>query len=234
MEQSVSVVIPTLNEEDNIAEHLRYHGTNFDVDEFVVVDGGSHDRTVTIARDSDESVRVITTDRPGRGHQLRRGCEEAKGEWIMMLHVDSRLPEEFSVDQLPNSEARWGWFDVRVDGPGVLYGVLSRAISYRSALFRTPTGDQAIWIHRDRLESIGGIPDVPIMEDVVLVDRLKQIDRGDRIKQSVVTSARKWQREGILTVILLMWWFRLAFWLGASPTWIYRQYYGREPEKSSG
>lgn len=224
-EPSVCLLVPTFNEGIEIADHLTYHGTRFDWDEVVVVDGNSTDGTVGAIREVQAPLELVSTNEPGRGRQLKKGADHTDSEWIVMLHADTYLPDEFNVNEILDHPCRWGWFNCQLDDRALIYRVISRAINLRSALFSSPTGDQVIWVHRDLLRQVGGVPTVPIMEDVMLVQKLRREEPGGRLTGPVRTSARKWKQEGVLNVILSMWWFRLVFWLGASPEWIYQQYY---------
>lgn len=228
---SISVIIPTYNEVDEIEQFLTYHEENFSFDEFIVADGGSEDGIGSMLRQR-ENVKLIELSGPSRGEQLQHAAVEAKGEWIFMFHVDTRLPLTFTPETF-QPESRWGWFDCRLDHDDVLYRVIERGITIRSALFQTPTGDQTIWVHQTLLDEIGGIPKEPIMEDVIMVKQLRDRERGQRIHKPVTISARKWKREGPIRVVFMMWFFRLAHIFGASSEWIYRQYYGKEPSKNT-
>lgn len=226
----VSIVVPTLNESEQIEEHLRFHQEHFEPREIIVADGGSDDGTVPLVKGMGERVRVIECDRAGRGHQLKAGVEAARSRWILMLHADTRLPRDFALETITEGDRRWGWFDCQFEDRRWRYQLLARAISLRSAVFSNPTGDQALWAHRALLEEAGDIPEVPIMEDLLLVKSLRRLESGRRIARPVTTSARKWRREGWLRVILLMWLFRLVHLFGGSPVWIYRRYYGHSPD----
>lgn len=221
-----SMIVPTLNEQLHVVDHLRYHRKHFEFDEVVVVDGGSRDRTVQKIRSMDETIRLIQCSPAGRGRQLREGVRVSRGEWLVLVHADTRLPASFSLDRLSEGSGRWGWFDCRLDEPGWKYAVISRAVSWRSALFSSPTGDQALWMNRALLERVGGVPDQPLMEDVELVRRLRSREPGRRIKTPVTTSARKWQNEGVLKTILQMWFMKLSYFIGVPPRRLERWYYG--------
>jgi len=227
--KSISLVVPVYNEANTIATFLEHHQNHFTWEEVILVDGGSEDNTISRIEDVGEDVKLLRVEAPGRGRQLSRGVNEARSDWILMLHADTLLPQSFNFRQFqPNSG--WGWFDCRLDDAGWRFQFISRAISIRSAIFSTPTGDQAIWVRNDLLQRVGGIPEAPIMEDVLLVKALRRVESGQRVRYPVTTSARKWKREGVFKVIFLMWFFRFAHTLGASPEWIYRCYYGRSPE----
>ncbi len=225
---TISLIVPVLNEVDTIREHLSYHRDQFDFDEIVVVDGGSTDGTRGVVRAADRGIQLEVCNRPGRARQLTRGSRESRGEIILMLHADTRLPGGFHLDTIRRAERSWGWFDCRLDEDRWFNRLIGRAISLRSALFSSPTGDQAIWVRRSLLGEAGGIPDQPLMEDVELVRRLRRLEPGRRIRTPVTTSARRWKQRGIVRTILTMWGLRCAYSLGVSPARLHRVYYGRD------
>lgn len=222
--ESVSLVVPTFREAERLADHLGFHLEHFDVRDLVVVDGTSPDGTADVARRLGPPVRVLQVSPAGRGRQLRHGIRAARGDWILMLHADTRLPPDFELVSIAEGRRRWGWFDCRLDAEGIVYRLLERVISLRSALFSSPTGDQAIWVHRDLLEAVGGIPRMPLMEDVELVRRLRRRQAGRRNRTPVVTSARRWREHGVWRTILLMWGLKLAYYSGVSPQRLKRWY----------
>ncbi len=223
-DDTVSFVVPTYREADGIAEHLRYHLDRFDVRDLVVVDGGSPDHTVRLVREFGDPVRLLQVSPAGRARQLHQGIRAAGGDWILMLHADTYLPEDFALDSIVTGEGRWGWFDCRLDAEGLTYRIIERGISFRSALFSSPTGDQALWVHRDLLEAAGGIPRLPLMEDVELVRRLRRREPGRRFRHPVTTSARRWRENGAWRTILLMWGLKLAYYAGVPPRRLKRWY----------
>lgn len=221
-----SMIVPTLNEGPHIREHIQYHLDQFDFGEVVVVDGGSRDRTLDEVRGLDPRLTLIRSSPPGRGKQLREGVRVSRGEWLILLHADTRLPASFTLDQIDRGPHRWGWFDCRLDATGWQFSMVSRAISWRSALFSSPTGDQALFMHRSLLERAGGIPDQPLMEDVELVRKLRSLESGRRVTSPVLTSARRWKRDGVFRTILRMWITKLFYYIGVPPGVLERWYYG--------
>lgn len=223
-DETVSFVVPAYREAGGIAEHLRYHLDRFDVRDLVVVDGGSADGTVRIVREFGDPVRLLQVSPGGRARQLRHGVRAAEGDWILMLHADTYLPEGFDPGSIVTGEGRWGWFDCRLDADGLIYRIIERGMTLRSALFSSPTGDQALWVHRDLLEAAGGIPRLPLMEDVELVRRLRRREPGRRFSRPVTTSARRWRENGVWRTILLMWGLKLAYHAGVPPRHLKRWY----------
>ena len=214
----ISIVMPVLDEADNIdaaleaLQPLRARGH-----EVIVVDGGSADATVRLAaRGAD---RVIAASR-GRAHQMNAGARTASGEILLFLHVDTRLPEAADLlltQALQQSGRCWGRFDVRIGSRRPLLRMVSRMMNLRSRMSGICTGDQAIFVTAESFARSGGYPPMALMEDVVLSSRLRRWSRPAALRASVMTSARRWERNGVLRTIVLMWWLRMRFFLGASP-----------------
>jgi len=213
----LSVIVPVLNEAGTIAAHLeslaplRERGV-----EIVVVDGGSADETVEAARSG--SDRVLVGAR-GRARQMNAGAQAASGEALLFLHADTRLPQD--ADSLVLGALRtsaWGRFDVAIDGASPLLPVVARMMNARSRLTGIATGDQAIFATREAFRRVGGFRDLPLMEDIALSRDLKRLGRPGCLGAKVTTSGRRWDKQGALATILLMWRLRLAFFLGADPS----------------
>lgn len=221
----LSVVIPTLDEARGIEETLgatqplRARGH-----EVIVADGGSEDGTAELARHLAD--RVIEAPR-GRARQMNAGARVARGDILLFLHADTRLPEaadDLILQGLEKTGRSWGRFDVRLSGRHPPLRVVERLISSRSRITGMATGDQAIFVRRDWFEAAGGYPDIPLMEDLALSRTLKRRGRPLCLWQRVTTSSRRWEEKGILRTILLMWRLRLAYYLGADPHDLARLY----------
>lgn len=221
----LSIIIPTLNEEDIITgtlerlEVLREAGH-----EVIVVDGGSYDKTYSLAAQYADSVLLAEA---GRGWQMNAGAEYANNDILLFLHADTRLPD--NADKIINQALQqdgksWGRFDVRLSGKAKLLRVVERMINWRSSFTGIATGDQAIFIKASTFKQVGGFADIPLMEDLNLSHRLKRIERPVCIKTPVITSSRRWEQNGIIRTILLMWSLRLAYSLGVSPKTINKYY----------
>jgi rSAM/selenodomain-associated transferase 2 len=217
----VSVIIPTLNEQAVLAKTLA-HTAELGFDEIVVVDGGSEDETVAIAQTLCPHLtgaRVITAPQ-GRARQMNEGAKASRGEGLLFLHADTRLPPDAKrliISALADSGVAGGRFDVRFDSPSPWAGVISTLMNLRSRWTGIATGDQAIFVRRRVFEGLGGFSDIPLMEDIEFSKRLKRAGRIARLRQTVVTSFRRWERQGPLRTITLMWILRLLYWLGVSP-----------------
>jgi rSAM/selenodomain-associated transferase 2 len=223
--QRITVVLPCLNESAILEErlsslqHLRATGH-----ELILVDGGSSDGSVAIARPLVDLV--LAADR-GRAVQMNQGAARARGDVLWFLHVDSVLPRgavQAVLDRALQGPG-WGRFDVRLSGDAPMLRVVEGMMNLRSRLTGIATGDQGIFVRRDLFESQGGFADLLLMEDIELSTRLKRIAPPACISSSIVTSSRRWERDGILRTIFTMWILRSAYRLGADPARLARIYY---------
>jgi rSAM/selenodomain-associated transferase 2 len=220
----LSIIVPTLNEADGInaamsaLRPLRERGA-----EVIVVDGTSDDRTADLARPYCD--RLLLAPR-GRAAQMNAGAAAAQGQILLFLHADTRLPGD--ADQLIRDGLScnriWGRFDVRIAATHPLLRVVAVLMNIRSRLTGIATGDQAIFVDRDAFAAVGGFPDIPLMEDIVLSQRLKRLGWPLCLSTPVVTSGRRWEAHGVVRTIVLMWRLRLAFFLGTKPTQLARRY----------
>jgi rSAM/selenodomain-associated transferase 2 len=196
----------------------------------ILVDGGSDDGTMQAAARFPD-LRALTGPR-GRARQMNTGAREARGDVILFLHADTRLPDgalEAVSAALDDQRVIGGRFDVRFDSPRLVFRMIASFMNLRSRLSGLSTGDQAIFVRRSVFESIGGYPDIPLMEDIELCRRLKRHGRLAAIRSRVTTSARKWEREGALRTMALMWALRFLYMVGVPPTRLHRWYYHRDP-----
>lgn len=222
---ALSIIVPVLDEEDNIAACLgalaeyREHGA-----EVIVADGGSRDRTLEFAQPLADQVMAAPR---GRAAQMNAGAARANGEVLLFLHADTRLPpqaDRLILDGLNQSGRAWGRFDVRIAGHSPALRVVATAMNLRSRLSGIATGDQAMFVTRKAFVQCGGFPDIPLMEDIALSRCLKRIGPPLCLRARVETSGRRWERHGILRTILLMWRLRLAYFLGSEPAALARRY----------
>ena len=219
----LSVVVPTLEEEEALAATLVRVRTA-PVHELIVVDGGSRDRTETIAaRYADRVLRAPA----GRASQMNAGAAAASGDVLLFLHADTLLPLDFAsaiAGALSDPATIGGRFDVRLEGASRLLPVVAAVINWRSRWTRIATGDQAIFVRRRTFDVVGGYATVPLFEDVRLTAALKRHGRLACLRARVITSARRWERRGALRTIVLMWSLRLGHALGVSPARLHRLY----------
>jgi rSAM/selenodomain-associated transferase 2 len=219
----VSVVIPVLNEAASIERtllQLRQAG----VWQSIVVDGGSDDDTVSLAR---VHADVVLFSPRGRARQMNTGGQVAEGEVLLFLHADTDLPCGFLqplTDALNDPGVVGGRFDARLDAEGWPFRMIETLMNVRSRLTKISTGDQAIFVRREVFQKMGGYPELELMEDIEFSRRLKREGRIACLRARVTTSARRWQRDGIARTIVKMWIFRLCHFCGVSPTRL-RTYY---------
>jgi len=219
----ISIVVPTLDEASSLAQTLiaaRQPG----VRELIVVDGGSRDATRDVASRIADQVLVAPR---GRAAQMNVGAVAARGDVLLFLHADTRLPNGFAAAvarALADPAVVGGRFDVALDADGPCYRLIGWLISARSRLTGVSTGDQALFVRRAVFEALGGFAPLPLMEDIDLARRLKRRGRVAALRQTVVTSARRWQRRGLWRTVLLMWALRLGYYAGVSPATLARVY----------
>ncbi|RMG57970.1 MAG: glycosyltransferase [Gammaproteobacteria bacterium] len=213
-EPGVSVVIPARNEAACLPALLAdLQAQQPPPREIIVVDGGSTDDTPDLARRG--GARVLESP-PGRARQMNAGAAAASGEVLWFLHADTRLPAEAMQRLLAAlSSHHWGRFSVRLSGTHAAFRIIERMMNLRSCLTGICTGDQGLFVTRSVFDEAGGFPDLPLMEDIELSRALlRSAGRPACVRSPLVTSSRRWERGGILRTVLLMWWLRLAWWLG--------------------
>jgi rSAM/selenodomain-associated transferase 2 len=216
----ISIILPVLNERDLInpmLDHLEsLEGS--DNCEFIVVDGSPDGDTIKAV--TRRGVQCVKSPQ-GRASQMNMGAATATGEILIFLHADTRLPRQ-ALERINEAMTRQaligGAFDLRIDTERLMLKTIARIASLRSRLTRIPYGDQAIFMLRDYFNQMGGYPEIPLMEDVALMRRIK--GAGGRIgfiREPVITSARRWEQEGILYTTLRNWILLGAYTLGVDP-----------------
>ncbi|MGE0096967.1 MAG: TIGR04283 family arsenosugar biosynthesis glycosyltransferase [Hydrogenophaga sp.] len=224
----LSIVVPVLNEASTLAARLvalaplRQRGA-----ELVVVDGGSEDDTLAIAKAVADHAGTAPR---GRASQLNAGACAARGEVLLFLHADTRLPSDADrlVARALESGHRWGRFDVRIEGRHPLLPLVATLMNVRSRTTGIATGDQALFVRRDTFESLGGFAPLPLMEDIDLSRRLRSAGPPACLSERVTTSGRRWDQHGFWRTVALMWWLRARFWRGSDPHTL-AQRYGYRP-----
>jgi rSAM/selenodomain-associated transferase 2 len=223
-EPRISIIIPVLNEAGTIAGTLAsLQGWRRQGDEIIVVDGGSQDATVQLARPLADGVYQAG---PGRAVQMQHGASRAHGLVLWFLHADT-LPAADAITSIRmavRSGLRWGYFRVRFPEPSPLLGLIAALMNARSRISRIATGDQGIFVTRALFEQINGFPPLALMEDIALTRELKRHAPPACLASTVTTSARRWRRHGTLRTILLMWSLRLAYFCGVSPQTLVKYY----------
>ena len=214
----ISVIVPVLNEAALIVkalsalESLRAAGH-----EVILVDGGSDDGTIPLSK---PVVDQIVRSPRGRSRQMNAGAKVARGEVLLFLHADTYLPEhadKLIIDGLNRQGKSWGRFDAQLSGRHFFLRITEWLMNLRSRMTGIATGDQGIFVQRELFQAVGGFPNIDLMEDIALSKTLKRQGRPLCLWHRVLTSSRRWERRGILRTILLMWFLRFAYFLGADP-----------------
>jgi rSAM/selenodomain-associated transferase 2 len=221
----LSIIIPTLNEAANIQTTLLpLQAPRIQGHEVIIVDGRSNDNTVPLA--SDLADRCLLTT-PGRAQQMNHGAKNTNGDILLFLHADSRLPDNATmlIEQAISNGAVWGRFDIQLSGKHPMFYIIATLMNLRSHLSGIATGDQGIFVRRDVFESVGGYPEIHLMEDIALCRKLRRRHRPACLSAKIRTSSRRWEKHGVFKTILLMWCLRLAYFLGADPDRLAQHYY---------
>ena len=233
MAMPISVIIPTLNEEQTITTTLA-HTAALGFDELIVVDGGSIDTTSAhlesyrlSAQSSALSPVYWVTAPPGRARQMNEGAKVGRGEVFLFLHADTQLPHDAKTvinTTLADQRIVGGRFDVQFDRLSMWGTIISSTMNWRSRLSGLATGDQALFVRRSIFEQMGGFTDMPLMEDIEFSRRLKRKGRTAALTATVTTSFRRWEQQGPLRTILLMWTLRFLYGIGVSPSYLAHWY----------
>jgi rSAM/selenodomain-associated transferase 2 len=235
-DEKITIIIPVLNDVEALKTLLpalqlyRQQGH-----EILLVDGGSVDASVSFSRALADRILMTGT---GRGRQMNLGAENARHNLLLFLHADSKLPDDAVtkiVHALSLSDKHWGRFNVCFDQKGFAYSVIATMMNLRSRLTGVATGDQGIFVKHDSFHGVTGFRPIPLMEDIALSKSLRRLSWPVCLSSKIQTSARRWQSQGIMKTILLMWWLRLAFFIGVSPQRLADMYYPAgsmaDPEK---
>ncbi|MEW8564101.1 MAG: TIGR04283 family arsenosugar biosynthesis glycosyltransferase [Candidatus Thiodiazotropha sp.] len=220
----LSIIVPCLNEGPTLErclqdlQPLRCAGH-----ELILVDGGSEQALID---NNATYVDKLLRSQPGRARQMNSGAKKASGDVYWFLHADSRLSEgmDRAIMSVAGSTGFWGRFDVRLSGSHPLFRVIERMMNWRSRISGIATGDQGIFVERRLFDQVGGFPQQPLMEDIEISRRLKRLTHPHSLPGPLETSSRRWESQGILRTILLMWLLRLAYWAGVSPRHLVRLY----------
>lgn len=232
MSIGLSVIMICLNEGDNVRRSLQVlSGWRERGAEIIVVDGGSSDDT--IAQVTPLADCVVETSK-GRANQLNAGAAEARGQILIFFHADTIAPLDgdqtlqkalattTSADS-PQSLA-WGRFDVRIQGQSFWLGMVATLMNLRSRLTGIATGDQALFMTREAFDAVGGFARQPLMEDIEICKQLRRLAKPICLRDTVVTSGRRWDTKGVWRTIFLMWSLRWRYWRGESAESIARDY----------
>lgn len=220
----LSIVVPTFDEADGIVAGLRALAPLRSAGhEVIVVDGGSQDRTEALAR---PYADLVLRCEKCRAVQQNVGAAAARHHCLLFLHADTVLPADAvrSIHSALYAGKCWGRFDVEIEGAHPLLKVVSSLMNLRSRATGVATGDQAIFATREAFFAVGGFPEIPLMEDVALSKQLRRRSAPASLAERVRTSGRRWESDGVLRTILLMWKLRLLYFVGCSPHVLAKQY----------
>jgi rSAM/selenodomain-associated transferase 2 len=215
-----SIIIPVLKEEaiiNGVIDHLQNLEGN-EKTEIIVVDGDTEARTLRAILRGD--VRKVRSPR-GRARQMNEGAGVARGKILIFLHADTELrPDALKLIATAMQDERYvaGAFDLGIMSERFIFRIIESVASLRSRITRIPFGDQTIFVRKDYFDRIGGYKEIPIMEDVEIMGRIKRL--GDRIaiiKQKVNTSPRRWEKESIIGCTLRNWLLQILYLLRISP-----------------
>lgn len=224
--EKISIIIPVLNDADALRALLPALQAQREAGhEVLVVDGGSADGSMTVARALADRVLMTGT---GRARQMNLGADNASHEILLFLHADSLLPADGPgriQDALADAGRHWGRFNVSFDQRGPVFATIAALMNWRSRLSGVATGDQGIFVRKSAFYRVGGYESIALMEDIALSKALRKLSWPACLPVRVRTSARRWQREGVLRTILLMWFLRLAYFAGADTDTLARWYY---------
>jgi rSAM/selenodomain-associated transferase 2 len=223
----VSVIIPTLDEADSIQAALSSAFDAFgETVDLIVADGGSLDDTVALAS---RLARVVSAPR-GRGTQLNAGAHLARGQIFVFLHADTILDSVAGArirEALRHPGTVGGCCRFAVDPSpelGFRYRLLEWGVNLRTRIFRTATGDQAIFSSRSAFERVGGFPEEPLFEDIAFVRSLRRLGRFQPVDAAARTSGRRWQRRGFVRTVVAHWLLRAAYAARVPPSTLARWY----------
>ncbi|MEL6462581.1 MAG: TIGR04283 family arsenosugar biosynthesis glycosyltransferase [Cyanobacteria bacterium J06621_15] len=223
----ISIIIPTLNESQNIKATLASTQISTNV-EVIVVDGGSEDNTVEIVESL--GLKVIPGHK-NRAYQMNIGAKNATGDILLFLHADTLLPANFDImvrEALKHHSTVAGAFALRINASNIGLRLVEWGVKWRSKLLKMPYGDQAIFITREKFKYIGGFPELAIMEDFELIRNLKKLGKITFISVPVITSPRRWLKKGIWQTTLINQIVIIAYFIGASPERIRSWYRGEK------
>jgi rSAM/selenodomain-associated transferase 2 len=216
--------VPMLNETPMIAGTLNSIRRAAPDAEIIVVDGGSSDASVAIARPLCSMLIIAPR---GRARQMNAGAGASHGDALVFVHADTIVPRTFARDiaaALSDPAVVGGRFDVKLDAPDLPYRIIGAMISLRSRISRTGTGDQAIFVRREVFDRLGGFPELDLCEDLEFSRRLKRAGRIACLRTRVTTSARRWNRDGLVRTVIRMWMIRAMYLMGVPPARLKRMY----------
>ena len=222
----ISIIIPTINEADNLPLLLSDLSITHKKGEILIVDCGSEDRTIDVA--NIYGAKVYKSKERNRGLQLDIGAKNSKGEWLIFLHADTRLTNDWftKIKSVFKGDKNFiFYFKFKINNKKLIYRLLEILVNFRSKYFKQPYGDQGLIIHRSIYFKNNGFRKIPLMEDVDFLRRLNKKNDLKQLNLPIFTSSRKWERTNIFVQALKNWNFRRRWLKGESLNSIYSDYY---------
>ena len=222
----ISVIIPTLNEANNLPLLLSDLSIIQKEGEIIIVDCGSQDKSIDIA--NIYGARVCKSKEKNRGLQLDIGAKNSKGDWLIFLHADTRLNHDWFRkinSYLEGNKNSIYYFEFKINHKKIIYRVLEILVNFRSKFFKQPYGDQGLIIHRTTYFKNNGFRKIPLMEDVDFLRRLNKKKDLKQLNSPIFISSRKWERTNIFLQAIKNWHFRRRWLKGESLNSIYSDYY---------
>ena len=222
----ISIIIPTINEANNLPLLLSDLSSIQKEGETIIVDCGSKDKTIDIA--NIYGAKVCISKERNRGFQLDLGAKNSKGDWLIFLHADTRLTHDWfrKINSfLKGKKNRIYYFKFKINHKKIIYRVLEILVNFRSKYFKKPYGDQGLIIHRTTYFKNNGFRKIPLMEDVDFFRRLNKKKDLKQLNLPIFISPRKWERTNIFIQALKNWNFRRRWLKGESARSIYSEYY---------
>jgi rSAM/selenodomain-associated transferase 2 len=219
----LSIIIPVLNEADCLDQSLaNLFALQWVTDhaEVIIGDGGSEDGSLDIA--NRYPCRIVHSN-AGRATQMNAASKSAQGEFLLFLHADSTLSEGFN--RFIEADAKWGFHRLRLSNDAFVYRAIEAGINLRTRVSHVGGGDQGLYFNRHFFESLGAYPQIPLMEDIAICKTARRLARPFVSATTITSAARRWQDQGVVKTVLLMWALRLAYWLGVDPRRLHKIYY---------
>ncbi len=222
----ISIIIPTINEANNLPLLLSDLSSIPKEGEIIIVDCGSEDKTIDIA--NIYGAKVFISKERNRGLQLDIGAKNSKGEWLIFLHADTRLTNDWykKINSfLKGNKNSIYYFKFKINNKKIIYRVLEILVNCRSRFFKQPYGDQGLIIHRTTYFKNNGFKKLPLMEDIDFIGRLNKKNYLKQLNLPIFISSRKWERTNIFSQAIKNWHFRRRWLKGESLKSIYSDYY---------
>ena len=222
----ISIIIPTINEANNLPLLLSDLSSTQKEGEIIIVDCGSEDKTIDIA--NIYGAKVCISKEKNRGLQLDMGAKNSKGDWLIFLHADTRLTYDWFRKKnsfLNGNKNSIYYFKFKINHKKIIYRFLEILVNFRSKYFKQPYGDQGLIIHRTAYFKNNGFRKIPLMEDIDFLRRINNTKDLKQLNLPIFISSRKWERTNIFLQAIKNWNFRRRWLKGESTKSLYSDYY---------